>query len=134
MVGSRIIDTVLEFKELSLTEKEQDEYIFLFYRILREDLLPMSYYSSMIEAAMVNGSVFDFLFERLDPESFKILGSTPSNVFQKHFTTLFCEFNSSVAYAVLDLIFAFGSGFMRGTSVSPHMTPVNRDYPLCRTQ
>jgi hypothetical protein len=35
---------------------------------------------------------------------------------------------------VLDLIFAFGSGSMRGTSVSPHMTPVNRDYPLCRTQ
>ena len=35
---------------------------------------------------------------------------------------------------MLDLIFAFGSGFMRGTSVDEHMTPVNRDYPLCRTQ
>ena len=134
MIGSRIIDAVLEYKEENLTQNKRDELIFKFYKVLREDLLPMSYYSSMIEAAMVTGSVFDFLFEKLDPESFKILGSTPSNVFQKHFTTLFSEFNSSVAYAVLDLIFAFGSGYMRGTSVSPHMTPVNRDYPLCRTQ
>ena len=64
-----------------MSERDQDAMIFWFYTILREELLPMSYYSSMIEAAMVTGSVFDFLFQKLDPESFKILGSTPSNVF-----------------------------------------------------
>lgn len=63
MLGSRIINTVLDSPQLkSVQRQEQDDYIFWFYTILRENLLPMSYYSSMIEAAMVTGSVFDFLF------------------------------------------------------------------------
>ena len=37
---------------------------------VREDLLPMSYYTNMTEAAMVMSSVFDFLFEIIDPQSF----------------------------------------------------------------
>ena len=40
-----------------------------------------------------------------------------------------------MAYAVLDLIFALGSGFMRGaTAQLPPSTTVNRDFPLSRTQ
>ena len=102
---------------------------------VREDLLPMSYYTNMTEAAMVMSSAFDFLFEIIDPQSFKALKNTPSNVFQKHFTTLFTEFCDPVAYAVLDLVFAFGSGFMRGaTAQLPPSTAVNRDFPLSRTQ
>jgi hypothetical protein len=55
-------------------------------------------------------------------------------VFTRHFTSLFCEFeDSALAMAVLDLIFTFGSGFMRGTMVEL-MEPISDDYPLCRTE
>jgi hypothetical protein len=80
------------------------------------------------------GGVFTFLFSKLDPEMYQILGEIPGTVFTRHFTSLFCEFDDSrLAMAVLDLIFTFGSGFMRGTTVEP-MEPISDDYPLCRTE
>ncbi len=78
-------------------------------------MLPLGYYNNMIEAAMVMGDVFNFLFQQLDPLNHEILGIVPATVFQKHFTTLFAEFDDSIAFAVLDLIFVFGSGCLRGT-------------------
>jgi hypothetical protein len=108
--------------------------MFWLYVTVREELLPINYYNLMIESALMMGGVFNLLFSKLDPEMFKILGEIPGTVFTKHFTSLFCEFeNSKLAMTVLDLIFTFGSGFMRGTMVEP-MEPISDDYPLCRTQ
>jgi hypothetical protein len=108
--------------------------MFWLYVTVREELLPINYYNLMIESALVMGGVFTFLFSKLDPEMYQILGEIPGTVFTRHFTSLFCEFDDSrLAMAVLDLIFTFGSGFMRGTSVEP-MEPISDEYPLCRTE
>jgi hypothetical protein len=108
--------------------------MFWLYVTVREELLPINYYNLMIESALVMGGVFTFLFSKLDPEMYQILGEIPGTVFTRHFTSLFCEFDDSrLAMAVLDLIFTFGSGFMRGTTVEP-MEPISDDYPLCRTE
>ena len=79
MIGSRIINAVLDAH--NQVSEEMHMVIFLLYVTVRENLLPMSYYTNMIEAAMVMGSTFDFLFEKLDPKSFSVLQKTPSNVF-----------------------------------------------------
>lgn len=101
---------------------------------IREELLPINYYNLMIESALVMGNTFTFLFSKLDPEMHQILGDIPGTVFTRHFTSLFCEFeDSALAMAVLDLIFTFGSGFMRGTMVEL-MEPISDEYPLCRTE
>ena len=46
---------------------------------------------------------------------------------------MFAEMNNELAITVLDLIFVFGSGSMRGT-FQQEMEPVSDKYPLCRTQ
>jgi hypothetical protein len=68
----------------------------------------------MIEV-MVMSDIFNWLFKKLDPAMEQILGHIPGIVFTKHFSGLFAEFNQKVSLAVFDLIFAFGSGVMRGT-------------------
>jgi len=39
-----------------------DEVIFWLYTTIREEMLPLGYYNNMIEAAMVMGDTFNFLF------------------------------------------------------------------------
>ena len=80
MLGSRIVNAVLD-ANLTKETSANDKLIFWLYVAVREDLLPMSYYTNMTEAAMVMSATFDFLFEHLDPLSFKVLKNTPSNVF-----------------------------------------------------
>ena len=94
---------------------DKDELIFWLYVAVREEKLPISYYNNMIESGIVMTEVFNQLFVDLDEQSFKVLGSIPGTVFQKHFTTLFAEMSDPLALMVLDLIFVFGSGCMRGT-------------------
>ena len=89
--------------------------IFWLYTTVREELLPLSYYNNMIEC-MVMSDVFNWLFEKLDPIAYSILGVIPGHVFQKHFTGLFAEVENKLALAIFDLLFVFGSGSMRGTS------------------
>ena len=63
----------------------------------------------------------------------KILGEIPRLVFIRHFVSLFSEFpNQGIQMAVLDLLFAFGSGWSTGTTTDPK-TPINSETPLCRT-
>ena len=78
-------------------------------------------------------SAFDFLFEKLDPPSYKILGSTPGDYFGNHFATLFYDFNPEISQSVLDLLLVLGSRSMRGALFDLQDLPVNGDYPLCRT-
>lgn len=70
----------------------------------------------MIEGGIVMGELFNNIFEELDPDSFSVLTNIPGTVFSKHFTTLFAEMERDLSMMVLDLIFVFGSGSMRGTS------------------
>jgi hypothetical protein len=41
--------------------------------------------------------------------------------------------DDKLALAIFDLVFCFGSGCMRGTSVDQPES-VSKEYPLCRTQ
>jgi hypothetical protein len=76
--------------------------------------LPINYYDKMIEV-IVMSDTFNWLFKKLDPDMEKILGHIPGTVFSKHFASLFAESDQKLSLAVFDLIFAFGSSFMRGT-------------------
>lgn len=58
----------------------KSDAIFWLYVTIREELLPVSYYNNMIEA-MVLGDVFNWLFEKLDPQNYKTLGQIPGTVF-----------------------------------------------------
>jgi len=100
---------------------------------MREELLPINYFDNMIEI-MVMSDTFNWLFKMLDPTMEQILGHIPGTVFSKHFSSLFAESNEDLSLAVFDLIFAFGSGVMRGTCAEVPMEAVNDEYPLCRTQ
>jgi len=57
------------------------EAIFWLYVTVREELLPVGYFNMMIEAAIVTGEVFNFIFKSIDPESYGILGNIPGTVF-----------------------------------------------------
>lgn len=57
------------------------EAIFWLYVSLREELLPLSYYNNMMEAAIVMGDVFNSLFQTIDPKSYDILGNIPGTIF-----------------------------------------------------
>jgi hypothetical protein len=46
---------------------------------------------------------------------------------------MFAEMNENLSLMILDMIFVFGSGSMRGT-FQQEMEPVSDKYPLCRTQ
>jgi hypothetical protein len=64
---------------------------------------------------------------------FEILGNVPSLVFIRHFINLFSEFvHKEIALAILDLLFAFGSGYSTGTVTDPEIG-VDNESPLCRT-
>lgn len=93
----------------------RNELIFWLYTCVREEKLPISYYNNMIETGIVMTDLFNLLFRELDPILYEELGTIPGTVFQKHFTTLFAEMADGLAYCILDLIFVFGSGYMRGT-------------------
>lgn len=41
--------------------------IFWLYVTVREELLPVGYFNMMIEAAIVTGEVFNFIFKSIDP-------------------------------------------------------------------
>lgn len=41
---------------------DKDDAVFWLYVALREEMLPLSYYNNMMEAAMVMGDVFNWLF------------------------------------------------------------------------
>lgn len=99
-----------------LNGKDMDKSLatFYLYTTIREELLPLNYYNNMIEA-MVMSDIFNWLFKKLDPSMEEILGHIPGTVFQKHFTGLFAEVDENLSLAVLDLLFVFGSGSMRGT-------------------
>jgi hypothetical protein len=47
--------------------------------------------------------------------------------------TLFTTLHPQIALTTLDLIFCFGSGYMRGSFADP-AEPVSDEFPLCRTQ
>ena len=69
----------------------------------------------MIEPDVLS-KTFNRIFEQIDPEMFGILGDTPSMVFIRHFVNLFTEFvNQDISLAILDLLFAFGSGSITST-------------------
>lgn len=55
--------------------------IFWLYVTVREELLPVGYFNMMIEAAIVTGEVFNFIFKSIDPQSYEILGNIPGTVF-----------------------------------------------------
>ena len=57
------------------------EATFWLYVTLREEILPVGYFNMMIEAAIVTGEVFNFLFKSIDPISYDILGNIPGTVF-----------------------------------------------------
>ena len=107
-----------------------DTAIFFDYSDLREKILPRCTFESntMMKAA------FDFLFKKIDPKSYSILGSTPWDFFSNHFTTLFYEVDPKLALSLFLFLQSFGSSSMRGTFVDRQDLPVNRDFPLCRTQ
>jgi hypothetical protein len=63
----------------------------------------------------------------------EILGDIPSLVFIRHFINLFTEFpDKSIAKAILDLFFAYGSGYTTRTLTEPEVA-VNDENMLCRT-
>jgi hypothetical protein len=93
---------------------DKKKAIFYLYVTMLEELLPINYYNNMIEV-MVMSDIFNWLFKKLDPAMEQILGHIPGTVFSKHFSSLFAESNENLCLAVFDLIFAFGSGIMRGT-------------------
>jgi hypothetical protein len=86
-------------------------------------------YFSDIESGAVMTQTFDFLFSQLDPKSHKILGTTAVNFFERHFRTLFAELGEHIMLAVWTLLFAFGSGGMRGTCVDSEDFPVSQSFP-----
>ena len=114
-----------------MDRKDLGEYIFWAYTSLREDVLPINFFSQLIEPDVLS-KTFNFIFEQIDPETFKILGNIPSLVFIRHFVNLFTEFpNISISAAIIDMLFAFGSGTTTGTVTDP-VTPSN-DSNLCRS-
>jgi len=68
------------FKQ-NVGKENKEECIFWLYTCLRESKLPLSFYNNMIEAGILMGDLFNFLFEELDPESFQILQKIPGTVF-----------------------------------------------------
>jgi len=36
-------------------------------------MLPLGYFNNMIEAAIIMGEVFNFIFQQIDPKSYEIL-------------------------------------------------------------
>lgn len=113
-------------------DKNTEDTIFWLYTTLREDILPINYYNQMIEPDVLS-KTFNRIFEQIDPEMFGILGDTPSMVFIRHFVNLFTEFvNQDISLAILDLLFAFGSGSITSTITDPE-TYVNDEIVLCRT-
>ncbi len=57
------------------------EVIFWLYVTVREELIPLSYYNNMMEAAIVMSDTFNWLFQALDPKSYEILGNIPGIYF-----------------------------------------------------
>jgi hypothetical protein len=81
----------------------------------------------------VLSKTFNYIFEQIDPEMFEILGNIPSLVFIRHFINLFTEFeNEKISLAIIDLLFAFGSGYTTSTVTDPEIR-VDDDISLCRT-
>ena len=114
-----------------MDRKDLGEYIFWAYTSLREDVLPINFFSQLIEPDVLS-KTFNFIFEHIDPEMFEILGNIPSLVFIRHFVNLFTEFpNISISAAIIDMLFAFGSGTTTGTVTDP-VTPSNESN-LCRS-
>ena len=114
-----------------MDRKDLGEYIFWAYTSLREDVLPINFFSQLIEPDVLS-KTFNFIFEHIDPEMFEILGNIPSLVFIRHFVNLFTEFpNISISAAIIDMLFAFGSGTTKGTVTDP-VTPSNESN-LCRS-
>lgn len=106
--------------------------IFWLYTALREDILPINYFNQVIEPDVLS-KTFNFIFEHIDPEMFEILGNIPSLVFIRHFINLFTEFiHKEVSLAILDLLFAFGSGYTTCTVTDPEVR-VDDEILLCRT-
>lgn len=64
-----------------MKELNKVDAIFWLYVTLREEILPVGYFNMMIEAAMITGEVFNFLFKSIDPISYEILGTIPGTVF-----------------------------------------------------
>lgn len=95
--------------------QNKDEIVFWLFVTLRESILSIDYYSQVIEPDVLS-KTFNYIFEKIDPEMYALLGETPSLVFLKHFCNLFTDFNSpDVSKAILDVLFCYGSGFMTAT-------------------
>ena len=64
---------------------------------------------------------------------FDILGDVPDLVFTRHFINLFTEFPEKIiAIAIMDLLFAYGSGYTKSTLTESEID-VDVEDKLCRT-
>lgn len=132
-IGSQLIKVVFEADQVGgKPRKNSDNKIFWLYTALREDILPIDYFNQVIEPDLLS-KTFNRIFEQIDPEMFEILGNIPSLVFIRHFINLFTEFvNKDIQLAILDLLFAFGTGYSTSTATDPEI-PIDGEILLCRT-
>lgn len=116
-IGARLVHVFFEYSQLPKSQSSNyDEALFWLYTALREDILPINYFNQYLEADVLS-KTFDFIFKHIDPEMSAIFGDIPRLVFIRHFINLFTEFpNPCIQYAVLDMLFAFGSGYTTSTS------------------
>jgi hypothetical protein len=133
-IGSLLIKTVFEavYLEDGKHNTNANNKVFWLYTALREDILPINYFNQVIEPDVLS-KTFNYIFELIDPEMFEILGNIPSLVFIRHFINLFTEFeNEDISLVIIDLLFAFGSGYTTSTVTDPEIR-VDDDILLCRT-
>ncbi len=133
-IGSLLIKTVFEavYLEDGKSNINANNKVFWIYTALREDILPINYFNQVIEPDVLS-KTFNYIFELIDPEMFEILGNIPSLVFIRHFINLFTEFeNEDISLVIIDLLFAFGSGYTTSTVTDPEIR-VDDDILLCRT-
>jgi len=88
--------------------------------------VPVGFWS-LLHEPLVLTKLFDWVFEKIDTESFRELGLVPSQVFSRYFLSLFSDVrNSALTMTLMDLILTQGSGVYTATLKSNEPRYTNR--------
>ena len=109
-----------------------DQYSFWLYSCILEDVLPVGYYSLMVEPSILS-EVLQSLFYILDKQTYACLSHITKTFFMRQFLCLFQEMKIEIRLAIMDMLLLLGSGCMTSTITCPEPVAVSEEHPLCRT-
>ena len=120
-----------------------DTVVFWIYSYVMETLLPIGFYSLMVESLVIS-RVFSKLFEIIDPNSYLVMKNAVQLWFIKELLSIFTlNDNAAIKLAVMDMLMLLGSGSTTSTITqegykSIYEQTVYNDKniqirPLCRT-